>query len=62
MGYKSASEAYISYLAVNWILLCIADPFEQRGFTSIRPPDNENTEVGVLGSESRSFFWVGRYR
>jgi hypothetical protein len=53
VGYKAK---HISYLAINWILLCIADPLEQRRFTSIRPPDNENTEVGVPGSESRSFF------
>jgi hypothetical protein len=45
---------HISYLAVNWILFCIADPLEQRCFTSIRPPDNEDTEVSVLGSEFRS--------
>ena len=49
------SEAYISYLAVNRILCCIADPLEHRRFTSIRPPDNEDTEVGVLGSDFRSF-------
>jgi len=56
------NEAHIvSYLTLNWILFCIADTLEQRCFTRIRPPDNENTEVGVLGSESRSFFWVGRY-
>ena len=53
---------WISYLAVNWILLCIADPLQQRRFTSIRPPDHEDTEVGVLGPEFRSFFRVGRYR
>ena len=48
----------IYYLAVNWILFCVADPLEQRRFTSIRPSDNEDTEVGVLGSEFRSFFRV----
>ena len=59
-GYK-AKQIY--YLAVTWIFLCITDPLEQRRFTSIRPPDNKDTEVGVLGSEFRSFFfWVGRYR
>jgi len=52
----------ISYLAVNRILLCITDPLEQRRFTSIRPTDNEDAEVRVLGSEFRSFFWIGRYR
>ena len=51
----------ISYLAVNWILLCIADPLEQRRFTSIRPTDNEDAEVRVPGSEFRSFFRVGHY-
>ena len=56
MGYQAK---LISYLAVNWILLCIADSLEQRRFTSIRPTDNEDTEVGVLGSEFRSFFRVG---
>jgi hypothetical protein len=59
VGYKVKR---ISYLTVNWILLGIADPLEQRRFTSIRPPDNKDTEVGVLGSEFRSFFRVGRYR
>ena len=47
VGYRAK---WISYLAVKWILLCIT---EQRRFTSIRPPD---TEMGVLGSEFRSFF------
>ena len=51
----------VCYLAVNWVLLCIADPLEQRCFPSIRPPDNENTEMGVLGSDFRSLFWVNRY-
>jgi hypothetical protein len=51
----------ISYLAVNWILPCVTDPLEQGRFTSIRPPDNEDAEVGVRGSEFRSFLWVGRY-
>jgi hypothetical protein len=51
----------ISYLAVNWILLCIADPLQQRCFTSIRSPDNEDTEVSVLGPEFRSFFRVSRH-
>jgi hypothetical protein len=59
VGYQAKQ---ISYLAVNWIFICIADPLEQCGFTSIRPPDNENTEVGVLGSEFCSFFPVGCYR
>ena len=59
MGYEAKR---ISYLAVNWMLLCNADPLQQRCFTGIRPPDNEDTEVGVLGPESRSFFGVGRYR
>jgi len=62
VGYKAASEGHISYLSVNRILLCIADPLEQRRFTSICPPYNENTEVGVLDSESCSFIWVGRHR
>ncbi len=53
---------WISYLAVNWILLCFADPLQQRRFTSIRPADNEDTEVGVLGPEIRSFFRVSRHR
>ena len=47
----------VSYLAVNWILLCIADPLEQRRSTSIRPTDNKDAEV-----EFRSFFRVGCYR
>ena len=59
MGYQAK---LISYLAVKWILHCVADPLEQRRFTSIRPTDNENAEVGVLSSEFRSFFQVGRYR
>jgi len=59
VGYQAKR---ISYLAVNWILLCIADPLQQRRFTSICPPDNKDTEVGVLGPEFRSFFRVGRYR
>jgi len=60
--HNSSLTAYISYLAVNWILFCIADLLEQCCFTSIRPPNNEDVEVGVLGSEFRSFFWIGRYR
>jgi len=53
VGYQVKSTYY---LAVNWILLRIADPLEQRCFTSIRPPDNEDAEMGVLGSEFRGFF------
>lgn len=60
----------IAYLLVNWILLCLADPLEQRRFPSICPTDNEDAEVGVFGPEFRSFFrchcysWsgVGRVR
>ena len=48
-----------SHLPVKWILFWIADPLEQGRFASIRPPDNEDAEVGVLGSEFCSFFWVG---
>ena len=55
-------EKSIHYLAVNWVLLCIADPLEQRCFTGICPPNNEDTEMSVLGSDFRSFFWVSRYR
>ena len=40
----------IPYLVVNRILLCIADPFEQRRFASIRPTNNENAKVGIFGS------------
>jgi hypothetical protein len=59
VGYQAKQ---ISYLAVNRILLCIADSLQQRRFTSIRPPDNEDTEVGVLGPEFRSlFFRVNRH-
>ena len=53
------------YLVVNWILLCIADPLEQCRFTSIRSPDNEDSEVGVPGSDVRSFkfkFSICHYR
>jgi len=53
---------WVCYLAINWVLICIADPLEQRCFPSIRPPDNEDTEMGVLGSDFRSFFWVNHYR
>jgi len=49
-------ESGYLYLAVNRILPCLADPLEERRFTSIRPADNKDTEVGVLGSEFRSFF------
>ena len=52
----------IHYLAVNWVLLRIADPLEQRCFPGIRPPDNEYTEVGVLGSDFRGFFHVSHHR
>ena len=55
MEYKVKRTRHTSYLAVNWILFGIADPLEQCRFTSIRPPDNENTEASVLGSEFRSF-------
>jgi len=37
------------YRAVDWILICVADPLEQCCFTSIRPPNNEDSEVGVPG-------------
>ncbi len=59
MGYQAK---LIFYLAVNWILLCIADPLEEGRFTSIRPTDNEDAEVGVRGSEFRSFFQVDHCR
>jgi hypothetical protein len=47
VGYQAK---LISYLVVNRILLCIADPLEQRRFTSIRPTDNEDAKVGIFGS------------
>ena len=55
-GVSSEVESGYLYLAVNRILPCLADPLEERRFTSIRPADNKDTEVGVLGSEFRSFF------
>jgi len=46
----------ISHLGVNRILVCIADPLEHGRFTGIRPSDNKDAKVRVLGSEFRSFF------
>lgn len=51
----------IAYTIVNWILLRLADPLEQRRFPGICPTDNEDAEVGVFGSEFRSLFWCHCY-
>ena len=40
----------ISYLGINWILVCIAYPLQHRGFASIRSSDNKDAEVRILGS------------
>ena len=45
----------VAYPIINWILLCIADPLEQRRFPSVCPTDNKDAEVGIF-DESRSFF------
>jgi hypothetical protein len=58
VGYQAE---WVSYFAVNWILLCIADPPQQHHFTSIHPPDNEDMEMCVLGLEFHSFFQIGHY-
>ena len=52
VGYRGKR---VHYPAVNWVLACIAHPLEQCCFTSICPPDNNDMEVGVLGSDFHSF-------
>ena len=55
---KPMAHQVFSLVVNARILSCVANPLEQRSFSSIRSTDNKDAKVAVFGSEFRGFFRV----